>query len=420
MKTELGNLRNLADNECQDLIDPEGIDEIHEKVKDLIRKRSYTDARKTIVFSHQIDTDDQDLINEVDSFNNKCREKINKVKYYTPDSPDPGECEKCGKEAELRNNHCFWCLPEEFTECAYCNELHPNEDISNRNGHNICNKCQETIRICECCGRSMRKNDSGWEEGLGLCYSCAKNKYLRTYNWTRNLSDRDFKTTPEDNTNLFYGVELEVDGGDDFGYTISNLLDIKRDNDIYNFVHDGSLRIGKGFEIVTVPATFHYHMNKFPWIDICNICKDGGYKADSTNTCGLHIHVSREGFGESTASKVNLFIAAYPEFIEKVARRPENYDYAKFKKVEEVELDPTRSESRYEAMNFCTGNKPTIEFRMFQGTLDPKIILGSIEFIESLRNFVQEIDMVELKDNGLDKYMDWMDDTEYNLAKKLI
>jgi len=106
-----------------------------------------------------------------------------------------------------------------------------------------------------------------------------------------------------------FGIELEADYGNEKDaaardVTFGDLSYVKR---------DGSLT-DDGIEIVTHPCSLRYHLEQYPWDEILSSLADYGFRSHDTSTCGLHVHVSRSAFGETsdeqdlTAAKVIIMI----------------------------------------------------------------------------------------------------------------
>ena len=45
--------------------------------------------------------------------------------------------------------------------------------------------------------------------------------------------------------------------------------------------------------------TLGYHMNDMYWEDVLHETVRLGYRSHMTSTCGLHVHVNRDAFGET-------------------------------------------------------------------------------------------------------------------------
>jgi len=175
--------------------------------------------------------------------------------------------------------------------------------------------------------------------------------------------------------NVFYNIALFIKKitGKGYGKNIFDLI-------------DGSLS-SSGFEIVSHPASLDYHTNKLGWKELMDVCLDNDYRSHDTETCGLHIHLSRTFLGNNeieqelnTAKLIILFDRFWTSHIIPFSRRnvetitrwadkpslecvnteTENEIVDKVKKY--------KSLGRYKAINLQ--NSETIEFRLFRGTLN--------------------------------------------------
>jgi len=188
----------------------------------------------------------------------------------------------------------------------------------------------------------------------------------------------------------YYGVELEIDGGNRTDSLLRNLAKFK---EIY-LKSDGSLSRA-GIEIVTYPMNLDYHARIMQWSAIFTACESAGYKSHNTSNCGLHIHVNRGAFGESKRNQqkyIAFFLYLFMKFapqIKKFSRR-ENFGYCDFipyRLTEKV----TRSYQSYQSYNRTVRNlavnfrnENTVEIRVFRGTLDLTSFLAAIALIDTL------------------------------------
>ena len=196
----------------------------------------------------------------------------------------------------------------------------------------------------------------------------------------------------------FYGLELETDEGHDCNeYTDA----IDALNLPLYCKYDGSLGYG-GVEIVTHPCTLSYLRYDMRFRLLGRVAKRFGYKADTTDTCGYHIHVSREGLGDTplerrqTAAKLVLLVDAVWDTLVKFTRRevcelnhwaPRPYIPAGTGALVTVALrqggqgSPDHSD-RYTAVNLT--NEHTVEFRVFRGTLKRDTIIAAVELVDNM------------------------------------
>lgn len=151
---------------------------------------------------------------------------------------------------------------------------------------------------------------------------------------------------------------------------------------------------GNGYEIVTQPCSLKKHKEKLALI----LAKHGkDYIAG--NSCGIHVHVSREPFTESDIAKALSFLhrGANRDFIQGMARR-DSHRYARltdtyikqnkagYKSGSSHKLltnqdhnSPNRE--RYTALNVGT---KTLEFRIFASSTDLDTIIASAQFCEAV------------------------------------
>ena len=204
---------------------------------------------------------------------------------------------------------CDDCAESHTTTCDHCGDtIWINESIADDH-MSLCQCCYDDhYRRCEGCGRLVHDNDVCWNGDYPYCESC----YDRI-----DVEIEEYSYKPEPifygSGNRYFGVELEVDDG---GKDDDNAAKIKyRANSHGEHIYiksDGSIE--DGFEIVTHPMTIDYHMNTMPWADVLDEAVYLGYKSHMTSTCGLHVHVNRDAFGETRDDKPHkLYHEIWPE-----------------------------------------------------------------------------------------------------------
>lgn len=354
-------------------------------------------------------------------------------------STEPIRCYECGKELEdedtiydigLGRRICEDCR-DGYTRCYDCNDLIRNSDIIpiDHNNRFVCEDCQDgyyecshclglfTIRriavdtnitLCEdcyhdyyftCaeCGGVYHLDDSECIDDYTYCSACAEGRQS-------SILPYSYKPNPIFyGGNAGYGLELEIDDGDHKEEAAEAIERAGRGH-IY-LKEDGSLSY-RGMEVVTHPATLEYHVNNFPWSDICDAAISYEYRSHDTDTCGLHIHASRSLFGDSTMeqdltiAKVILLVDRwYDTHILQFSRR----DYRKIRdwaskpnadiRPEDNEIDAVHKSKktaidRYKAVNLC--NHHTVEFRFFKGTLKRDTIIASIQWTDTIIKYCRD------------------------------
>ena len=330
---------------------------------------------------------------------------------------------------------CRSCTEDFYFTCDQCGETW-DQDLStqvNDGASRVCEDCAEAYYYrCDSCGyyysryNTVRDNftivcDGCFSESYHMCNNCEAIIHDDYTHYDSNgtaYCDSCFADVPQANihdyyytpiytlygdrpaNNRYYGVELEIDDGEDLCATAADLYATAAE--IY-LKQDGSLV--HGVEIVTHPCTLSYHADMLPWKEICHVAQSYGYKSHDVDTCGLHIHVSRAGFGDTeleqdlTIAKLMLLFDKYwDKYIVPFSRRDHSKINAWAKKpdagistvdtpTEVQEKIQYRRQDRYQAINIT--NSSTVEFRIFRGTLKHTTILASLQWIDTLINFCQ-------------------------------
>lgn len=357
-------------------------------------------------------------------------------------------CFECGEELNDQatvyhigggENVCQDCCDRYYSYCEDCNELVHDYDIIavNNNNRYVCESCAYHYYICSHCDGSFSINHIAvdthyitlcrrcYEDYYFICDDCGgvyhldDGDYIDGYNYCNSCADnrRDcilcysHKPNPTffGNRKAGYGLEVEIDNGD---YKQEAAADIQAAGGDHIYLkEDGSLSYA-GFEIVTHPATLEYHVNHFPWFEVCEAALSYGYRSHDTDTCGLHIHASRSLFGDTgveqdlTIAKIMLLVDRwYDTKIVNFARRnlhkmrqwadkpnadikPGDDDHAA------VNKSKKNADNRYKAVNLC--NRNTVEFRFFRGTLKRDTIIASIQWVDTIIHYCRSTPLKDL------------------------
>ena len=335
--------------------------------------------------------------------------------------------------------------------CSHCGELIEDEDYGHINGEVICSDCIERYcTTCERCGALIWDSDSYGDDYTVLCRSCYENHYTRCYEcdtlihnddsyeydgeyYCRECYDNvccgdsihDYNYKPEPifygDGKRYFGVELEIDiGGKDCAYA-DEILAIANDSDEHIYIKsDGSLN--DGMEIVTHPMTLDYH-KEFCWKDIMRKAVTLGYRSHQTSTCGLHVHVNRNSFGETSQeqeeviSRILYFVEHHWLELLKFSRRSEatmnrwaaRYGYESTPK---AIMDKAKKNccGRYAAVNLC--NYHTVEFRMFRGTLKHNTMIAALQLVNEICNAAFSMSDEEMQRLSWSEFVSVLDEPE--------
>ncbi len=311
-------------------------------------------------------------------------------------------CVFCGKELTEENKKefdgstlCEECLEQRTTVCENCGDRIWNDDVQG-DGHTLlCNYCYEHhFTNCERCGRLIHNNSAYYfddEDDYAYCYECMekmKNAPIKSYN---------YKPEPifYGSGNFYMGIELEIDKGGENEENATKILDIA--NSIADHLyckHDGSIE--NGFELVSHPMSYEYHLNNMNWREVFDKAVSLGYRSHQTNTCGLHIHCSRSAFGktyeeqELAIGRIVFFVEKHWNELVKFSRRTAdnlNRWAAKYASISNTTAETytkakDKNMGRYVAVNLENYN--TVEFRLFRGTLCYKTFIATLQLVDEI------------------------------------
>lgn len=292
--------------------------------------------------------------------------------------------------------YCETCYRRMVAEqCHECEEWYGRDEMSRvqyPDGEEwwVCCDCRDSETVtCEDCGETFHY--SMVEDGY--CLSC--------YHENHRLYPYDYSPEPDFHgmatNNRYYGLEIEVDCDRWGKYDVDFdglMEELEAYNDLIYCKYDGSLH--NGVEIVTHPCSYQYLMEK-PYIrEICQVTLDHGYRSHHTTTCGLHVHISKDGFGEDRELGMAKFVFMIEKFWHKMVkfsrRNREELERWASRYCEPTEPNTEtvtsiynkakdiNSLARYKAVNMR--NADTVEVRMFKGTLRIDTIKASIQLLD--------------------------------------
>ena len=299
---------------------------------------------------------------------------------------------------------------DNFFTCENCDERHTMNALLRWNRDSYCESC--------------------YDDNVGRCDDCDM------LIWYGNDHDCEFDDESDDNDsvihnhsyrpsyeffgngNYYLGFELEVESRNSSRHDGAQFVQDVLGGHAY-IKEDGSL--SDGFEIVTHPHTLNEYQSNFDW-GVLESLKRKGYRSWNTDTCGIHIHVSRSAFDSqdvnSRSRRIILRQAHELRFmkliydnqrqVERIAGRT-NCHYASFQDkgalVRKVK-DGYQDNGRYSAVN--TENSSTLEVRVFKGSLRKERVLSAIEFVTASVEYTRGLSVT-----GKNRALTWLHFTAY-------
>ena len=323
--------------------------------------------------------------------------------YAQWSSASHGKLEIMDMVKYLGSNRCTNCvdaLNQEYGERAffYCDECCSYElrdDSRDFNDNTICSSCyNDNVASCDDCDELYWVHND---------HDCDEND-------SNLIHDYSYRPRPHffGEAKYYFGFELEVESNgrsrrEGAKYVTSNLgahAYLKR---------DGSL--DEGFEIVTHPHTLDEYQSNFNW-EVLKGLSQRGYRSWNTNTCGLHVHVSRTAFG-TVARQADVVKAQGHELrfikliydnqrqIERLAGRSSSYARFNDKGNLANRVKHGSQDDRYEAVN--SQNSETLEVRVFRGSLKRERVLSAVELVHASVEYTRD-----LKVTGNNNALKWI------------
>lgn len=372
------------------------------------------------------------------------------------------ECENCGDvwleddmyyindESVLVCKHCF----DNYAECDECSELVHNDKISSVGDEYWCDSCYENHSFtCGECNDRFNNNEGREVEDYVLCEYCFENGVLycvgceepflrrhlnysgycvRCEEYNEDEEDnhdnppyRYYRLDSEAHHPLYYGIELETGTFDQELYNnwheeildkIPDCFFTKSDSSIYD-----NSDVLRGTEIVSHPMTYKWlKANQGKWNKVLNLRKKG-LRSYVTDSCGIHIHLTKSWFSEKHLYKFMKMIYCFPSFTTMISQRRKS-QLKSWGSLEDVENLKKKAKDkywykRYTAVNLC--NSSTVEIRIFRGTLDKVAFWKDIEYIQALVEFTEQAKVKDLKIKNFVWYISYKQKEFPNLYKWL-
>lgn len=283
------------------------------------------------------------------------------------------ECLSCGDSILPRRRLCDGCEDTHFI-CDYCEQAFSRDDaVSNTYGTLLCVEClHENHTYCRRCG--------GWERNGERCSP----GWMYAYGEGPEVRFLRGATEPRQHDRLYFGWELEVEREGN---------DLPEPPDFAWGSNDGSL--DDGVEYISHPMSWAWVKEHGAEVEglLRDIARAGG-ESYNTDTCGMHVHLSKRAFTSLHLYKFMKLIYENPVLTLAVSQRmPEKLEaWAGLTKENPQELIGKALRKwgpagRYVAVNL--ENAPTVEVRIFRGTLKWESFRKNLEFCHAAWAFSQ-------------------------------
>ena len=279
---------------------------------------------------------------------------------------------------------------DDIYSCDTCGYYFDETFYSDWRQRDLCSDCYDEEVECNECGYYTHENSMDDH----VCHRDSSGIYEYSYKPRPNFFGHD---------DYYFGIELEVEDKNEWGCGTGASIVYDTLGDRVYCKHDGSLN--DGFEIVSHPHSLT-EMQNLNW-NFLRALRSKGFRSWDTDTCGLHVHVSRTAFrkdGKSNeAHELRFQKLIYDNSAQVCAIAGRQSSYARF--MDKGKLVPKvkygQSADRYEAINIQ--NDSTLEIRVFKGSLKKERVLSAVEFIHSAVEYTRN-----MKINPKDKQFSWI------------
>ena len=345
---------------------------------------------------------------------------------------------------------------QDLVKCGCCSKtIDKNNDLDiTHSSHLDCwihQSCLDSLETCSVC------NLKSFHLEQGICSRCMRSQHIRSYghkpeteyhrvNTKRNKPMISYNSMSRVGIPiLHFGVEIEIDHHcEEEDYDNSIVVDgtataslvgmvgrALKGTNLFYCKSDGSLS-DVGVEVVSHPFSWNfwktYGQNIYD--TLFNTLLASGYASSESSETGMHIHISKDSVSKSQLLKLLWFMYESPKFMELIAQRTSSYARMDYRSLigyqpEFIHKFKTRlkylssiakykssdNQDRYSMINLQ--NSRTIEFRMFNGTLNIQTLSKAIEFIHSLLAYcaqcsIRDIVNKDTEEVRVDKFIQFL------------
>jgi hypothetical protein len=325
-------------------------------------------------------------------------------------------CEECGSIVNNANMETTAddrrCCEDCCWSCDHCEELHSDSatQYTLPGGEPLCERCRENhYSYCDDC-EDLRHLDDLYcssRDDRYRCPSCHDDHCedqeredlgpIAEYHHAGRFLSPIPSPASKAAGGLYFGVELEVERASNAtrsrgelaaaidAEVRANVARITEGRAVHTrllaFERDGSLT--DGFEMITAPMGLDDQRRL--WSQLLPHEAFRELRSHQTETCGLHVHISRAALTTTQIAKLVTFTndPDNAALIVAVARRYDGgFCHVKTKR---LAVAHRPDDDRYQAVNLW--NAKTIEFRIFKGSTKVEAVLAALEFVGALVDF---------------------------------
>lgn len=308
---------------------------------------------------------------------------------------------------------CEGCWEQHSFSCERCDYTYDDNNTSWSRVHDDrwCQYCiEDNATYCESC-------DEYYEDG-DECGNCDDSQArVHDYSYRPNPV---FHGEPSNNLYMGFELEMELNNTNKFKQAIQESKPLE-DSDILYLKHDGSIA-GRGFELVTHPHSLEeYASASTLWDYIERLRTEYSARSWDTDSCGLHVHVSRSTFrsGAHTHRFLTLIYKNPREMMKLAGRKnsryasfsdvykPDEWGIPRFSITDKVHKGISHTE-RYSAVN--TNNDYTLELRFFRGNMKREGVMTALELCHASVEYTRTLTLSDVKLGALrwDWFYDWV------------
>jgi hypothetical protein len=334
----------------------------------------------------------------------------------TPGSVAPvGYCYGCARSrreivhtAQGEITYCALCM----TTCIECATSIPRSEANPVvGGGYVCRDCRHTFLECYSCGLYVSEGEHYTVENartrdlIDICRECFANSTYRCPDCEGTFLGRrcpdcsgdvlpyDFRpcfkprlASGEMEARYYLGFEVEVEGGQSVPHGMPQWVYCKS---------DGSLN--DGFEVVSQPLSPKWIREHHDEVTtMLATLRNHSFESYDTDTCGMHVHVSRTAFdGTFHLLKFLELFYRWPSWTLIISQREEenlqhwaNTGASMEDVYRKAKIKANAHEDRYTAVNL--ENDATFEVRVFRGTLSNVAFLKNLQYVEAAVEFTRD------------------------------